>query len=214
VKSRADLPSIDFRQWDQGDVEACVDVAFDAWPESARRVSREFLRHEIQVARRGSTWAQTVTAGGRPVGLIFGRLNRDFRFADRLRQLYWELKSYALIALGVIGLSGNRFTFLRKLISDAINVRRIQPPADGEITFVMLDPAYHGRGIGKRLVENFLAAARQNGAKRLTLVTDEESNWRFYEHLGWKRVRSFLLNFDSYLLRGRKMGFIYLIDLR
>jgi GNAT superfamily N-acetyltransferase len=213
VRREADLPRIDFREWVEGDLEACVDIAFAAWADSAQRVSPAFLRAEIQVARFGSTWVQTVTAGGRPIGLIFGRFNQDFRFADHLNQLYWELKSYALIALGVIGLSGNRFTFLRKLIRDGIKVRRVQPPADGELTFLMVDPAYHGRGIGKRLVENFIRLARQKGAKRLTLVTDEESNWRFYEHLGWKRVRKFLLDFDSYLLQGKKIGFVYMIEL-
>jgi len=57
----------------------------------------------------------------------------------------------------------------------------------GELTHVLVSPAYQGRGVGRALVEAFVDAAREAGVHELMLVTPPDLAARhFYERLGWR----------------------------
>jgi GNAT superfamily N-acetyltransferase len=59
--------------------------------------------------------------------------------------------------------------------------------ADGEIKILYVDPAFHGRGAGRRLLEHGEAALRGSGHTVALLWTFRENapSRAFYEHHGW-----------------------------
>jgi N-acetylglutamate synthase len=62
----------------------------------------------------------------------------------------------------------------------------------GHIYHLAVDPAYQGRGIGKRLVDECLEGLRRTGVKRLIiLVADDNPRGRgFWRRCGWEEVPS------------------------
>ena len=62
------------------------------------------------------------------------------------------------------------------------------PYADGQLNLIIVLPEYQGRGLGRRLIEVAREHMRELGCKRFFLMTDNRSDWEFYEHLGMERV--------------------------
>ena len=62
------------------------------------------------------------------------------------------------------------------------------PYADGQLNLIIVLPEYQGRGLGRRLIEVAREHMRELGCKRFFLLTDNRSDWKFYEHLGMERV--------------------------
>lgn len=59
---------------------------------------------------------------------------------------------------------------------------------DGEISILILSKDYRGKGIGKKMLFGIFEKAKKSGMKNIQILTDESSNYEFYEHLGCKRV--------------------------
>ena len=59
---------------------------------------------------------------------------------------------------------------------------------DGEIPIIILNNGYRGKGIGKKMILEIFEKAKNSGMKNIQILTDESSNYKFYEHLGCKKV--------------------------
>ena len=62
------------------------------------------------------------------------------------------------------------------------------PFAQAEISLLMLHPDCQGLGVGRKLMNDARAKLASAGATAFFLMTDTESDWRFYEHLGMQRL--------------------------
>ena len=60
----------------------------------------------------------------------------------------------------------------------------------GHIYHLAVDPAYQGRGLGKRLLDECLEGLRRVGVKRaIILVADDNPNGReFWSRCGWEEI--------------------------
>lgn len=56
----------------------------------------------------------------------------------------------------------------------------------GIVELLILTPEARGAGIGRELFERGVMWLREHGAKTIRLITDDECNWGFYEHLGMR----------------------------
>ena len=54
-----------------------------------------------------------------------------------------------------------------------------------------MDENYRGNGIGKKLMNRFIDYAKQNNAKSVYLITDENCNWKFYQIVGFEIIDQF-----------------------
>lgn len=64
----------------------------------------------------------------------------------------------------------------------------LQEKFDGEISIIILDKNYRGRGLGKKMLQQIFEFAKEDDVKCLQILTDESCNFKFYESLGCKKV--------------------------
>jgi len=60
----------------------------------------------------------------------------------------------------------------------------------GHIYHLAVGPAYQGRGLGKRLLDESLAALRRTGVKRVIIMVadDNASGRQFWKRSGWEEI--------------------------
>lgn len=60
--------------------------------------------------------------------------------------------------------------------------------AQGQINLIIIEPAWQGRGLGRALIDRARTELAAAGATKFFLMTDCQSDWQFYEHLGMTRI--------------------------
>lgn len=60
--------------------------------------------------------------------------------------------------------------------------------AQGQINLIIIEPAWQGHGLGRALIERARTELRAAGCSKFFLMTDCNSDWQFYEHLGMERI--------------------------
>lgn len=87
------------------------------------------------------------------------------------------------------------------------------PEADAIVQWFVVDAKHRGKGIGTALMDRFVGGAKNRGAQRIALHTDQLSTWQFYEKYGFTRWSTFTEVFSSYLKGEEVKGFIYTLDI-
>lgn len=126
---------------------------------------------------------------GEVVGFLFGRLPDEPLFQGRFSGFFGKLAMIGeLLLLKGVSLA-SKWTWLKT----AIEHDRRSPDLGTkcEVTLVAISPAAQGLGGGRMLLEAFIDHCVTNGQSDLYLETDASSNFRFYEHLGFKHIGSF-----------------------
>ncbi len=59
---------------------------------------------------------------------------------------------------------------------------------DGEISLLIIDKSYRGKGIGKKMINKIFECAKEDNMKNIEILTDESCNFKFYEYCGCKKV--------------------------
>lgn len=59
---------------------------------------------------------------------------------------------------------------------------------DGEVSMLIIDKSFRGKGIGKKLLAEVFKLAKKDNMKNLQILTDESCSYYIYESLGCKRV--------------------------
>lgn len=83
---------------------------------------------------------------------------------------------------------------------------------DGEVSILILDKTYRGKGIGKKLLLQVFDLSKKDGMKNIQILTDESCNWQFYEKLGCKKIYETIVENKEYGKLGNistEQAFIY-----
>lgn len=83
---------------------------------------------------------------------------------------------------------------------------------DGELSMLILDKSYRGKGIGKKLLLEIFELAKKDNMKNLQILTDESCNYAVYEKSGCKRVYETIVENKEYGKLGNvitERAFIY-----
>ncbi len=58
---------------------------------------------------------------------------------------------------------------------------------EGEVSILLVDEEFRGRGLGKRLLSEVFELARKDGMRNIQILTDESCNFHFYERMGCEK---------------------------
>ena len=83
---------------------------------------------------------------------------------------------------------------------------------DGEISMLIIDRNYRGKGIGRKLLTEIFHLAKKDNMKNLQILTDESCNYKIYEKLGCTKVYETIVENKEYGKSGNiltEKAFIY-----
>ena len=83
---------------------------------------------------------------------------------------------------------------------------------DGELSMLILDKSYRGRGIGKKLLLDVFDLAKKDNMKNLQILTDESCSYGVYESVGCKKVYQTIIENKEYGKLGKvnkELAYIY-----
>ena len=66
--------------------------------------------------------------------------------------------------------------------------KKLEDYFDGEVSMLIIDEKYRGKGIGKKLLQDVFDAAKKDDMRNLQILSDESCNYGVYETLGCKKV--------------------------
>ncbi|MBU0684865.1 MAG: GNAT family N-acetyltransferase [Thermoplasmatota archaeon] len=206
-----------FRQFRADDMDACSRLAWDAWVAGSDK-SDEFADPRVMegyvrtfVVR--SNWTEVAHDSHGVTGLLFGRIG-SLKGKAGSRSLSSKL---GMIPQFLFGTHGQHVSpvllwhFFMTEFKVLVNV----PRSDAEVNLIIVDPKYQGKGLGKKLIERFVGAARDARCRLVTLYTDDQaSNWRFYEVIGFRKVATFHDGLTSYFVERDAKGIVYVLDVK
>lgn len=180
--------SVQCRLYRNHDYSAALHMVLKTWryeewvPEKAVKAMGEFFLANI-LSESSRIWI--AEAGGIPVGIAAVKNNRRKTFKPVYR--FRRLLAGARILLGGQG----RSEFLQFVKTEELDRELLAASGvefDAELTFLVVDSAYKGWGIGGRLYRMFTDYMREERLNSFYLFTDSSCDFTFYEHKGLKRL--------------------------
>jgi ribosomal protein S18 acetylase RimI-like enzyme len=204
------------REFRAADITACTEIVNKVWDFKNRFKPKElaslFQSYYTAGSLAQSNFHVVLEERGKTEGFLFGRCGNRSLYKNEYSGLVGSLRFlYRFIVLR--GVSFRRKTYYMKILSvHEKNRRSIEPNKLNEVNLFAVDPATQGQGYGKRLMNKFIEHCRSRGAERITLETDEECNYGFYEHFGFSVIGIF----DSPLQKeySGKSGRCFVYELR
>lgn len=83
---------------------------------------------------------------------------------------------------------------------------------DGEVSILIVDKKYRGKGIGKKLLLEIFELAKKDKINKLQILTDESCNYKFYEVCGCNKIYDTIVqNFEDGKIdeRNTEKAYIY-----
>ncbi len=133
-------------------------------------------------------YSRVALDNGVPVGLILGRIDRDFRSWKQIPHLFPLIWAGLKFCLRIF--SGKKFIQQALEEHRAYNklLRERKGTFDGEVVFFIVSPNERGRGLGKKLVFEFLDHCRRKNLNYIYLFSDTSCNYGFYDKNGFLRA--------------------------
>lgn len=84
---------------------------------------------------------------------------------------------------------------------------------DGEISLLIVDKDYRNKGIGKKILNDIFKVAKENGLKKLQILSDESCDYSFYESIGCKKIYEKLIENKEDESSFDEIGYVYIKEL-
>jgi ribosomal protein S18 acetylase RimI-like enzyme len=187
--------TITFRDLRKTDVERCVEMTDESWPE-LKPIGLDFAT--IEWYGWPATWKMIACDADVAVGLLFGMVHGESGALHSLKTKLDHATVYLKMLLGIYGKIPHKLSYLMGGLIGDRDIGKYSPEVDGEITFFVVDSRYRGRGIGKELLNRFVAHAKEKGARNIAVYTNEPgSDLAFYERRGFTKYSTFRDGFMS-----------------
>lgn len=183
------------RDYHATDFEGCVNLVNLVWKFDQHfappALAYFFQRAYTGGSLAGSNFLKVVEEDSQIKGFLFGKIEHQPLYRSEFSGFGGQLK----IILGLFLIKGlpwkRKWGYLHKINTHEINRRQVESKNGSEVNLFVVDPACQGQGWGKLLLHEFIGACQQAQVKRIVLETDKESNYGFYEHLGFRKKGSF-----------------------
>lgn len=187
-------PEISIRSFDlDSDVEGAARVFGSAfhysyWPmidEADPALVCDIVRGMAALCNR----SVVATADGEVVGVLLGYVGIDARGCLGTSR-FITTHFLPRFALNRYHLSRRARRFLWDLARSWLPIVFSEPASSpaSEILMFCVSGEHHGKGIGRKLMDEFVTRAKQGGAPRISLGTDTTMSWHFYASYGYRRV--------------------------
>lgn len=184
--------NLDIRNIRKEDIDPIKAIIADTWN------AKDFIDDEVIInaavtmmfispVLNKSTFGRVAILDGEVIGVIFG--SRDGETAS-CRLLQEDYTSELLKLLNLNDEERKLFIELTSMTNEAYSklIRGKENDFQGCLEFFAVSEAARGKGIGKKLLSEFVSYLRDTKATKIYVYTDTMSNYGFYEHNGFIRL--------------------------
>ena len=196
------MDKIVYREVDKRDYGDLKKLINDAWhfekyinkPKSVQHM----LNANMRLALLSQNYTQVAELNGEVVGYLYGRVDGK------------SIPLKNLVHIPHILYHGASLFFKsrheRNLIRGFLNMIKVymkllkntKSNYDGELVFFVVSSKCRGKGIGKKLLNNYLDYCRRHSVKNIYVYTDVNCNYGFYDFNGFTPRGTMPVSFDLY----------------
>ena len=205
------------REYRPSDVDRCVAIVNQAWDFDARLRPQSLADFVKRLYTAGtlaeSRYARVIDSDGEVQAFLFGRAGAGDMYHNEYSGVRGRMRTLArLLTLPGVSFAA-KFHWLRVINAHEIARRRVEPIGEGEVTLFAAAVESRGQGFGQRLMDAYVTHCRQLGVARVTVETDIESNYGFYDHYGFTVVGEFTSPMNQRFSGGSGRSFVYELTL-
>jgi len=189
----------------------------DAWSKEIetfsgrnRSIGREIY---VKLSLLEINWTELACDSDKIVGFLFGSINKHYRVSEYLKSFVFRFGLFAKMLFRGFGKIEESHKFLYSLIISEMKYLTNRLSSDAEVEMFIVDSEYRRKGIGKKLMNSFVEAAKNADIKVITVYSETNSIWQFYEKYGFRKVATFYDNFLSYLNGKNISSILYALNL-
>lgn len=180
------------RNYNANDFNACIELTSEIW-KFKEHYSPVLLADFFQEIYTGlslaeSNFMKVYENNGIVKGFIFGKISNKpvlkTSYSSPLRILL------RLLFLPKIKLS-RKLRYFNLMLLHEKNRNKVITKKTSEVNLFVLSSDMQGKGIGKKLIYEFINACRKENLQRIILETDSKSNFGFYKHIGFNIIGKF-----------------------
>lgn len=174
-----------YREYQESDFPALVQLVEETWgyeEQLPRETARLLSQLDLLKCLRRCSFSRVAVVNCKPVGFLLGAADGpvDHRYDSRITLAERALRRAPLGPLMAL-LNWKLHRINRDLL------RGSERSYGAELSFFALRLEYRGYGVGRRLYSSFLEDLRRREIRDFYVLTDDRSNYGFYEHFGLKR---------------------------
>jgi GNAT superfamily N-acetyltransferase len=178
------------RNYEANDFIKCVEIINDVWDFDNRfkpeELSELFKKVYAGGSLAASNYAVVVEEEGVVKGFLFGKCGEENIFGGEYAGFKGSLRFLKQLFL-VRGVSlKKKLYYLRILGEHEKNRREVESKRENEVNLFAVTSNTQGKGFGKLLMNSFINECKSKKVTRVTLDTDKECNYGFYDHFGFK----------------------------
>jgi ribosomal protein S18 acetylase RimI-like enzyme len=201
------------RDFGPTDFDGCAELVDKVWEFhnhfSPQQLAEFFKRLYTGGSLSESNVNKVVEEKGKVVGFLFGKIAGLKTYKNEFSGFGGQFRVLRKL-LFMKGVAFKRKMFYLKIINThELNRRAVEPRDGSEVNLFVVYPGTQGKGYGKRLLFEFIAACKEHHVESIVLETDNESNHGFYTHLGFTVKSSFFSPILKEYSRGSGETFIY-----
>lgn len=177
------------RTYHDQDFAACVEIVNQVWGFDQKftppALSTLFKEMYTGVSLAASNFYRVVEEDGQVVGFLFARCGADALYRNAYSGSVGVLRFfYRLLTTRGVSLK-RKLYYVQIIVQHEMNRRAVEATRLNEANLLAVDPRTQGKGYGRLLMDAYITQCRVLQVTRITLETDKESNYGFFQHYGF-----------------------------
>lgn len=205
------------RDFNSGDFSRCREIVNEVWKFcdvfKPIQLADLFLDVYTGGSLAASNYAIVFEETERVQGFLFGKCGN----AKTIRTQYSGISGNFRFLWQLLSVKGvtwkTKKNYITMFNEHEVNRHRAEMHRENEVHLFAVSPATQSKGYGKALMEAYIRECKKRKVKRVTLDTDKECNYLFYEHFGYKRIAEFYSPIQELYSGNDGSSFVYELNL-